>query len=472
MYSATVAVLPGGLIVFRRTRSWSSVTTSESACAARAPAAAAAGLAPAASARAAIEAIKDAVRRVTRCIRTSPRARSSSTYPHRRYPCFARFGMGRRGASRQERAAASSSSRDASLTRGRCSLRPRSSSWPSIARQPSTVDEVRLALGEQRVDLPRGRASAAAAARRRQVLDEAAHGLLGVALVRAEDPGRAALDPADGVDAGQRLAVGREHAAALVGQHEVALVERHVGQRHRAVADRAQDEPALDRLDVVVRPAARAACRPRRARSRCGGRRPPRPGRRRGSPPASAGSAARSAAGRRRRAGRGRELAQQLDVLARGERALLVQPLARDRVELDLVGVDAQVDAVEAPELAQLGARERRLRRPAPAEHDDLLDRGSRAAPRARGRRCRCAPARSGSASRMRVDVRGDVAVADHDRALAPTGRTRARGSRGGRCTRRRTRWRPSSRAGPRRGSRATCRSARRSRRRPPCSGA
>ena len=72
--------------------------------------------------------------------------------------------------------------------------------------------------------------------------------------------------------------------------------------------------------------------------------------------------------------GPGRELAQQLDVLARGEGALLGQPLARHRVELDVVGVDPQVDAVEVPQLAQLGARERRLRGPAPAEHDDLLD--------------------------------------------------------------------------------------------------
>ena len=238
---------------------------------------------------------------------------------------------------------------------------------------------------------------------RPQVLDEAAHGLLGVALVGAQDPGRAALDPADGVDAGKRLAVGREHPAALVGEHEVALVERHVGQRHRPVADRAQDEAALDRLHVARRAAAPAASRRRPARSRCGGRRSPRPCRSRGSPPGSAGSAARSAAGRPARGG----LAANSRSSSTFLRAVNVPSSAshslRHRVELDVGGVDPDVDAVEVAQLAQLGARERRLRGTAPAEHDDLLDRGSRAAPRARGRRRRCARARAALSVSMRV---------------------------------------------------------------------
>ena len=120
-------------------------------------------------------------------------------------------------------------------------------------------------------------------------------------------------------------------------------------------------------------------------------------------------------------------------------------------------------------QLAQLGAGERGLRGPAPAEHDDLLD-----------------PALAQRLERVVGDVGArelvgaereharhvgrDVAVADHHRARRPRGRTRGRGSRGGRCTRRRTRWRPGCRAGPRPGCRATCRSARRSRRRRPCS--
>src|SRR3954452_16176695 len=49
-YSSTAAVLPGGLTVFRRTRSRSMVTTSESACAVRASAPTVSADAPAASA--------------------------------------------------------------------------------------------------------------------------------------------------------------------------------------------------------------------------------------------------------------------------------------------------------------------------------------------------------------------------------------------------------------------------------------
>ena len=269
----------------------------------------------------------DAVRRVTRCIRTSPRARSSRAHHRRRDPCSAWFGMGRRGASRQERAAASSSSRDASLTRGRCSPRPRSSSC-GVDRAPAVDrDEVRLALGEQRVDLLAAGLAGCGSAPASQVLDEAADGLLGVALVGAEDAGRAALDPADGVDAGQRLAVGREHPAALVGQHEVALVERHVGQRHGPVADRAQDEAALDRLDARRR-RGRARSAPSSARTislRRTSIASTLP-----SPRISTGERRKRSTIRRRRVGPrrpGRELAQQLDVLARGERALLGEPL-------------------------------------------------------------------------------------------------------------------------------------------------
>ena len=64
-------------------------------------------------------------------------------------------------------------------------------------------------------------------------------------------------------------------------------------------------------------------------------------------------------------------------------------------------------------------------------------------------------------------DVERDVPVPDHDRPLVRTGRRRAAGSRGGRCTRRRARSRPTSPAGLRRGSRAACRTASRPHRRP-----
>src|SRR5262249_41013182 len=69
----------------------------------------------------------------------------------------------------------------------------------------------------------------------------------------------------------------------------------------------------------------------------------------------------------------GRELAQKLDVLAGGERALLLEPAPRDWVELDLLWIDPQLDPVQLTQLPQLGARERRLCRASSAEHHDLL---------------------------------------------------------------------------------------------------
>src|SRR6185503_16473884 len=119
--------------------------------------------------------------------------------------------------------------------------------------RPPALDrhDVDAALGEQRVDrlaVVAGRDESAA----REVLDQTGHGLLGVALVRPEDPGRPALDPADGVDARKRRAVRRVHPAALVGQDEAALLERDAGERDGAVADGTQDEAARNRLDVVA----------------------------------------------------------------------------------------------------------------------------------------------------------------------------------------------------------------------------
>ena len=161
---------------------------------------------------------------------------------------------------------------------------------------------------------------------------------------------------------------------APVREHEVALVERHVGQRHGLVADGAQDEPALDRLDRRVEGRARSApSSPRTISLRRTSIASTRPW-----PRISTGERRKRSVIRRPasvRSGRGRELAQQPDVRARREGALLGQPGARHRIELDLARVDADVDAVETAQLAQLGAGERGLRRPAAAEHHDLLDR-------------------------------------------------------------------------------------------------
>ena len=97
---------------------------------------------------------------------------------------------------------------------------------------------------------------------------------------------------------------------------------------------------------------------------------------------------------------------------------------------------------------------------------DDLADRLRRRSPSIAASVVSVGASSSGVSASIRATSTRDVAVPDHDRALAARGRTRGPGSRGGRCTRRRTRWRATSRGDPRRGSRAAGRSARRPRRR------
>ena len=115
---------------------------------------------------------------------------------------------------------------------------------------------------------------------------------------------------------------------------------------------------------------------------------------------------------------------------ARGARRILAQDLqvARDRgrgqrglargIELELGRIDDDVGIGELAELLELGRRERCLCRPAPAEHDDLLDGGAENR-RDRGvRRVGRNDLRLGESEHPR-HVDGDVAVADHDRPLA-----------------------------------------------------
>ena len=252
---------------------------------------------------------------------------------------------------------------------------------------------------------------------RGQVLGQPGDRLLGVALVGAEDARGAALDPADRVDARNRLAVRRQDPAAVVRQDEAALVERHAGQRDRPVPDRTQHEAALDRLQLVGR-----------------GLRPKRPvvgahdlvaadvDRLH---PALAADLHRRAQEAQHDGARGvrlrlagRELAQQLDVLARREGAVLGEPLGGQRVELDFRRVHPQVHAVHPPELTQLGTRERGLRGPAPPEHDHLLD---PALPQRVERVVGDVGARElvGAQGQHARDVGRDVAVADHHRSAS-----------------------------------------------------
>ena len=171
------------------------------------------------------------------------------------------------------------------------------------------------------------------------------------------------------------------------------------GERRAAVADRAQDEAALD--DLLARrsapragavlaaldPVARDAQAGDRAvlvaedldrRAQEAQHDPVRLAR--------AARAARTRAGSRRCAARSRSRRR-----TRASAALCSSSSSS-------AGSTIDVGARELAELAQLGVGERRLRRAAAAEHDDLLDRRRRRAPRSRGRRCRSARARRGRA--------------------------------------------------------------------------
>ena len=133
-------------------------------------------------------------------------------------------------------------------------------------------------------------------------------------------------------------------------------------------------------------------------------------------------------------------------------------------LDVDLGGVDLDVDAGHLPQLAQLGVGERGLRRTATAEQDTS---------------CTCAAQR---VERVVGDVGATQLVGVEQRiratsiATLPLPITTARSAdrsksrrplRGGRCTRPRSGSRGRSRGGPRRGCRAGCPSACRSRRRP-----
>ncbi len=93
------------------------------------------------------------------------------------------------------------------------------------------------------------------------------------------------------------------------------------------------------------------------------------------------------------------------------------EPRGRHRVQLGVAGSDDDVDAVHAAQLAQLRVRERGLRRPAAAEHDDaayraLAQRGERVVGDVGARQL------VGVAGEEPRDIGRDVAVADDDRGL------------------------------------------------------
>src|SRR5438093_1715511 len=192
------------------------------------------------------------------------------------------------------------------------------------------------------------------------VLDDVRDRLGGALLVGADDAAGAALDPADGVLAAQRPAVFAEDTAVVVGDAAGPGVDRDAGDRLAAVADRAQDEAALEHLlvagrhgaplvDPVVDDAhgAHAALLVAEDLDRRAQEAQLEPAR---------------LAGRLAR----RVVAQRFEVaLGGGVRGLLDA--------LELRWVDDHVGLRELAELAQLRRRERSLRGPAAAEDDDLL---------------------------------------------------------------------------------------------------
>ena len=129
-----------------------------------------------------------------------------------------------------------------------------------------------------------------------RVLDELVDGLLRVLLVGPDDAGGPALDPADGVLAGDLVsALGTRDAATLVWDHAAAVVEGDALEPDALVADR-RGRRRRTRSSRARRCRAGGSRRTRHDAARCGRRRSARPCRRPGARPGSGGSAARSSA--------------------------------------------------------------------------------------------------------------------------------------------------------------------------------
>ena len=201
------------------------------------------------------------------------------------------------------------------------------------------------------------------------------------------------------------------HAPALVADQPALVVERDAAERHAAVADRAEHEPAGDDL-LLARGDGAAVLDPVLDDADAGHR-----------------AVLAVAEDLDRRAQEAqldapvvavrlalRVVAQDLDVALVGRLALALQPVGALGVELHLGRVDDDVGARELAELAQLRVRERGLRGAAAAEHDHVLDLGG-------GERADGVVGGVGDRDLVGVehehpgDVDGDVAVADHDRA-------------------------------------------------------
>ncbi len=110
------------------------------------------------------------------------------------------------------------------------------------------VDEVHAAVGEQVAHGLRVRLGGLGQRAGLELGGKLPHGLHRAGTVGADHPGRPALDPARGEQARQVLPARRvENPAGVVGDGRRIVVEGHILQGGRAVADR-----AIDRLDLQV----------------------------------------------------------------------------------------------------------------------------------------------------------------------------------------------------------------------------
>ena len=235
-----------------------------------------------------------------------------------------------------------------------------------------------------------------------QVLPEILDGVLRVALVGADHPGRSALDPAGHIVVGAA-----DHLAPVVRDGAPAVVEGQTRHRHPVIADRAHHQIHRERLPLtgVARHHAAVVLEkfvaaqldlldaPRAFDRHRGGAEPE-------DDPSVPGP--RFA---------GRVVAQHLDVGGLG----LAGGLGVLVADAGQVGwVDDDVDALQFAELAHLQGGERRLQRPAAPDDDHLGD-------PALAQRVQGVIGDVGGGQDLGVghqdagDVDGDVAVAHHD---------------------------------------------------------
>ena len=190
---------------------------------------------------------------------------------------------------------------------------------------------------------------------RGHVLEDARNRVGRVLLVGADHAGRPPLDPADHVLRGQRPVVVVHHAPTDIADRPAGGIERHVRQRSAAIADRPDDEPALEEL--LLAGGNRAAVLHPVSPDADGGDRPsvtPFQRQRGGQEPkldAVAGAAPWPLG----------VLAQQLDVAA------VV-------VDLEVGRVHDHVCPAELAQLAELGIGERGVLGSAAPQHDHLFD--------------------------------------------------------------------------------------------------